>query len=192
LLIPGAKGSIFWADNRLVTTRGLRLSASLIGSEDGLLADTSFLQTAVRTKGIYSFFDKWRWIGRADLGATLTNDINDLPPSLRYFAGGDQSVRGYGYKKIGPADADGNIVGGKNLLTYSLELERALFEEWSAALFYDSGTATNTFSKLNLQSGAGIGVRWNAPFGQIRLDLAKALDDENNSWRIHFTMGADL
>jgi translocation and assembly module TamA len=192
LLIPGVKGSVFWADNPLVTARGLRVSASLKGSEESVLASTSFLQSAVRTKGIYSFFDTWRWIGRADLGTTLTDDIDALPPSLRYFAGGDQSVRGYGYKKIGPKDAEGNIVGGKNLLTYSLELERTLFQEWSAGLFYDSGTAVNTFSKLNLQSGAGVGVRWNAPFGQIRLDLAKALDDENNSWRIHFTMGADL
>ncbi len=192
LLIPGVKGSVFWADNPLVTTRGLRVSASLKGSEESALATTSFLQSAVRTKGIYSFFDTWRWIGRADLGATLTDDIDALPPSLRYFAGGDQSVRGYGYKKIGPKDAEGNIIGGKNLLTYSLELERTLFDEWSAGIFYDSGTAMNTFSNLNLQSGAGIGVRWNAAFGQIRLDLAKPLDDESNSWRIHFTMGADL
>jgi len=192
LLIPGVKGSIFWADSRLVTTRGLRISASLSGSEQGLLADTSFLQNSVHVKGIYTLFEQWRLIGRADLGATLTDDIDALPPSLRFFAGGDQSVRGYGYKKIGPADADGNIIGGKNLLTTSLELERTLFDQWSGAVFYDSGTATNSFADLHLQAGAGVGVRWNAPFGQIRLDLAKALEDDGNSWRIHFTMGADL
>ena len=191
LFIPGIKGSVFWADDRIATTRGLRLTGSLIGSEQGLLADASFLQATVRAKSIYSFFEKWRCIGRADLGTTLTNDIYDLPPSLRYYAGGDQSVRGYGYKKISPVDAAGNIIGGKDLLTYSLELERVLFEEWSGAVFYDSGAVTNNFSKCTLQSGAGIGVRWNAPFGQIRLDLAKPLD-VGDSWRIHFTMGADL
>lgn len=192
LLIPGVKGSIFWADDRMATTRGVRITTSLIGSGAGALADTSFLQAAVHTKGIYTFFEKWRCIGRADLGTTLTDDIYSLPPSLRYYAGGDQSVRGYGYKKISPTDAAGNVIGGKDLFTYSLELERVLFDEWRGAVFYDSGTVMNNFSKFTLQSGAGIGVRWNAPFGQIRLDLAKALDDESNSWRIHFTMGADL
>lgn len=192
LVIPGVKGSVFWADDRIATTRGLRITTSLIGSGAGVLADTSFLQAAVHAKGLYTFFDKWRFIGRADLGTTLTDDIYGLPPSLRYYAGGDQSVRGYGYKKISPTDAAGNVIGDKNLLTYSLELERVLFDEWRGAVFYDSGSVMNSFSKFSLQSGAGIGVRWNAPFGQIRLDLAKALDDETNSWRIHFTMGADL
>ena len=192
LVIPGVKGSVFWADDRIATTRGVRITTSLIGSGAGMLADTSFVQAAVHTKAIYTFFEKWRCIGRADLGTTLTDDIYGLPPSLRYYAGGDQSVRGYGYKKISPTDAAGNVIGGKDLFTYSLELERVLFEEWRGAIFYDSGTVMNTFSTFTLQSGAGIGVRWNAPFGQIRLDLAKALDDESNSWRIHFTMGADL
>ncbi len=192
LVIPGVKGSVFWADDRIATTRGVRITTSLIGSGAGVLADTSFVQAAVHTKAIYTFLEKWRCIGRADLGTTLTDDIYSLPPSLRYYAGGDQSVRGYGYKKISPTDAAGNVIGGKDLFTYSLELERVLFDEWRGAVFYDSGTVTNTFSTFALQSGAGIGVRWNAPFGQIRLDLAKALDDESNSWRIHFTMGADL
>lgn len=192
LVIPGVKGSVFWADDRIATTRGIRITTSLIGSGAGMLADTSFLQAAVHTKAIYTFFEKWRCIGRADLGTTLTDDIYSLPPSLRYYAGGDQSVRGYGYKKISPSDTAGNVIGGKNLFTYSLELERVLFDEWRGAVFFDSGTVMNTFSKFTLQSGAGIGVRWNAPFGQIRLDLAKPLDDENNSWRIHITMGADL
>lgn len=192
LTIPGIKGSLFWADDRIVTTRGIRISPSLIVSKEGLLADASFVQATVRTKAIYSFFEKWRCIGRADFGTTLIGDITDLPPSLRYYAGGDQSVRGYGYKKIGPKDAAGNVIGGKDLFTYSFELERVLFAEWSGAVFYDSGTAMNSFSQFTLQSGAGVGVRWNAPFGQIRLDLAKALDNGGNSWRVHFTMGADL
>lgn len=191
LFIPGIKGSLFWADDRITTTRGLRCTASVIGSEESLLADATFLQAAFRTKAIYSFLKHWRWIGRGDIGTTLTDDIYTLPPSLRYYTGGDQSVRGYGYKKIGPVDEAGNLIGGKNLLTYSVELERMLFDEWSAAVFYDSGTATNSFSNINLLSGAGVGLRWNAVFGQIRLDLARALD-ENGSWRIHFTMGADL
>jgi len=191
LLIPGLKGSVFWADDRITTSRGIRFTATVIGSEETVLADTNFLQTTLRAKGIYTAFDQWRLIGRADIGTTLVDDIYTLPPTLRYYAGGDQSVRGYGYKTIGPVNQNGDVLGGKNLLTYSVELERSLFDAWSGALFYDSGTATNTFSNITLHSGAGVGVRWSGVFGQIRLDLAKALDEEG-SWRIHFTIGADL
>lgn len=191
LIIPGIKGSLFWADDRIVTKRGIRFTATAIGSEDSILADTTFLQTTLRTKAIYSFLEQWRILGRAEIGTTLIDDIYDLPPSLRFYAGGDQSVRGYGYKKIGPTDAQGNVLGGKNLLTYSAELERSLFDEWSGAIFYDSGAAMNTFSNISFHSGAGIGIRWNGVFGQIRLDLARSLDEEG-AWRIHFTMGADL
>ena len=191
LLIPGVKGSLFWTDNRIVTTRGLRLSASVSGAEEDVLADASFLQATAGAKAIYSFFDAWRLIGRADGGYTMVDETDDLPLSLRFFAGGDQSVRGYGYKKIGPKDAAGNIIGGKYLFTYSLELERTLFDSWSGAVFYDSGMAANSLSNVEMQAGAGVGLRWNGPFGQIRLDVAQALD-ESGSWRIHFTLGADL
>jgi translocation and assembly module TamA len=190
-LIPGIRGSVFWADDRLTTRQGLRLTATAIGSDQGLLGDTDFIQATLHAKGIYSFWDKWRIIGRAEIGTTLVDDIYELPPSLRFYAGGDQSVRGYGYKKISPTDDEGNLLGGKNLLTYSLELERNLVDAWSGAVFYDSGTVSDTFSNPTMHSGAGVGLRWNGVFGQVRLDLAKALD-EDGSWRIHFTLGADL
>ncbi len=191
LVVPGFKGSVFWADDRITTKRGIRFTATVIGSEENVLADTTFLQSTLRTKAIYTFFDQWRLLGRGEIGTTLVDDIYALPPTLRYYAGGDQSVRGYGYKKIGPVDAGGNILGGKNLLTYSVELERSLFDAWSGAIFYDSGSVMNDFSETTFHSGAGVGLRWNGVFGQIRLDVAKSLD-EDGSWRVHFTMGADL
>ncbi|MDX9835198.1 MAG: outer membrane protein assembly factor [Desulfobulbus sp.] len=190
--IPGVRGVLYFADDRVATTRGLRLAGSLSGSSKGPLGDVSFLQAAAGVKGILTVFDKWRVIGRSDLGATVVDDIDDLPLSLRYFAGGDQSVRGYGYKKIGPRDREGNIVGGRYLFTWSAELERELFDQWSAAIFYDAGSVMNSFPNLNLKEGAGAGIRWNAPFGQVRLDLAKPINDGSNSLRVHFTLGADL
>ena len=190
-IIPGIRGTIFWADDRISTDRGLRITATVIGSEEGLLGDADFLQASLRAKGIYRFFDKWRIIGRTEIGTTLVDDIYNLPPTLRFYAGGDQSVRGYGYKQISPTDSDGNLLGGKNLFTYSVELERHLYNDWSGATFYDSGTVTDNLSDASMHSGAGVGLRWNGIFGQVRIDLAKALD-ESGSWRIHFTLGADL
>ena len=190
-LIPGIKGALVWADDRIATTRGIRLAATVMGSKEDMLANADFLQTTLQAKGIYTFWEQWRLIGRSEIGTTLVDDIYAISPSLRFYAGGDQSVRGYGYKKIAPTDDEGNLLGGKNLLTYSLEVERNLIEQWSGAVFYDSGTVSDTFAGGTMHSDAGVGLRWNGIFGQIRLDLAKALDEEG-SWRIHFTMGADL
>ena len=155
-------------------------------------SDISFSQALLSSKAILTFFEQYRVIGRFQLGGTLVDNVVDLPPTLRFYAGGDQSVRGYEYKSIGLTDPAGNILGGSHLITYSLELERTLFDNWSAALFFDSGDATNSLAELNMRNGAGIGLRWNAPFGQVRLDVANAISENDNSWRIHFNVGADL
>nr|WP_321466548.1 outer membrane protein assembly factor [uncultured Desulfobulbus sp.] len=190
-IMPGLKGSVFWTKDRILTDKGLRLTAKVFGSEKSVLGDADFIQFDLQAKGIYRFSENWRVIGCSEFGTTLIDNIFDLPPSLRFYAGGDQSVRGYGYKEISPTDADGNLVGAKNVLTYSLELERKIYKAWSGAVFYDSGTATNSLNDLTMHSGAGFGLRWSGIFGQVRLDLAKALD-EGGTWRIHFNLGADL
>ena len=192
LLMPGITSTWRLADNRLKTRNGFRVSIDLTGSNENIVADTDFFQASLNGKGILTFFEQWRVIGRFQLGGTLVDTISDLPPSLRFYAGGDQSVRGYEYKSIGPTDPAGNVLGGTHLITYSLELERQLFDNWSAALFFDSGDATNSLTDLNMKNGAGVGIRWNAPFGQVRLDVANAISEDENSWRIHFNVGADL
>ena len=193
LLIPGISGSLVFADNRINTRRGLRLWASLEGSEDSLMASTSFIQAKAGGKGIYTFFDDWRVITRGQIGTTWSDDLGDLPPSLRFYAGGDQSVRGYGYKKIAPRDNEDNIIGGRHLMVYSVELERILFGSYALAAFYDSAAVMNDFADYTMISGAGVGFHWNAPFGQLRLDLAVPVEDvQLKTIRIHFTIGTDL
>lgn len=192
LLTPGIKTTWRFADDRLRTGRGIRLSLNLRGGSEGMLSDTTFLQATLSSKGILAFADQWRFIGRFQAGATLFDDIYELPPSLRYYAGGDQSVRGYAYKSIGPENQFGNVLGGRYLLSYSAEIERSLSESWSAALFFDSGDAFNNLPEVTMRNGAGVGLRWNAPFGQVRLDFATPLDSGGDSWRIHFNVGADL
>lgn len=191
-LTPGIQIVWRFADDRILTGNGVRLAMNLTGGSDEFLSDASFFQGAVRGKGIVSPVKDWRVISRFEAGGSIVDDIYDLPPSFRYYAGGDQSVRGYGYKRIGPKDGSGNVIGGKYLFSYSIELERTLFDRWAAAVFYDSGSAMNSLSDLSMQQGAGVGVRWRAPFGQIRLDVAKGLSDEGGGWRLHFNIGADL
>jgi translocation and assembly module TamA len=130
-----------------------------------------------------------RVIGRVHAGWTFQNEFEDLPPSVRFFAGGDNSVRGYGYEELGP-EQDGEVVGGRRLLTGSLEFDVLLRPNWSVAAFVDSGSAFNTTPDFS--TGVGLGLRWYSPLGPLRFDLAHPLDDPDRSVRLHISLGPDL
>jgi translocation and assembly module TamA len=192
LLMPGIKTTWRLADDRLRTQRGIRVTLDLTGATEELVSDGSFAQATVSSKAILALSDQWRLIGQSQVGGTLVDTIFDLPPSLRFYAGGDQNVRGYAYKSIGRLDQLGNVIGGRFLVTYSVELERRLFGNWSGAVFFDSGDAPDSLDNLAMKNGAGVGLRWNAPFGQVRLDVANPVSEGGRAWRIHFNVGADL
>ena len=191
LLMPGMRFSLIRAASRLRTSRGLRLDAELSGASKGLLSDTTFLRGTLFVKAIYPIADPLRLVTRLDLGAALIDNFSRLPASLRFYAGGTQSVRGYRYKSLSPRDDSGDLIGGRYLLTGSLELEYALKDHLGLALFYDAGNAMDDFSQ-GLKQGAGAGLRWNFSFGQVRLDLASALNRRGRPLRIHFSIGTDL
>ena len=191
LLIPSLGGGFIFADDILDTKMGLQASIDLLGAAEGLLADATFLQTTVSGKAIVSPLDQWRVIGRGSLGVTIVDAIDSLPPSLRFYTGGDSSIRGYKYKSIGTKDSSGAVIGGRYLVVGSVELERILTDRWSIAGFWDVGSATDDL-KLDFFQGAGMGVRFRLPFGQVRLDLASAVSEDGYPIRIHFTVGGDL
>ncbi len=191
VLSPGLKATLRWVDNRIAAGNGLSLTADISGGNSNLVSDTSFLTATLNAKFITSFLSSWRIICLTDLGSTAADSFYLLPPSYRFYAGGDKSVRGYGYKTIGPEDDMGNVIGGQYLLTYSVEIEKRLFDQWGAALFFDGGTVTNSWSLNEMKYGAGVGLRWFASFGQVRVDLAAPLDGEGGV-RLHFNIGADF
>jgi len=100
-------------------------------------------------------------------------------------------VRGYGYQRLGPTNADGEVIGGRHLLTGSVEYEIPLFGKWSAAAFVDSGNAYDAIDDFDPKTGVGLGIRWRSPIGPIRVDIAHPVDGDEN-FRLHLTMGADL
>jgi translocation and assembly module TamA len=180
------------ADDILRTRRGYRLSLELRAAHDALLSSTSLLQLQGSAKGIYRFGDAGRITGRAQLGATLGGEFFDLPASLRFFAGGDNSVRGYAYKSLSPLDENGEAIGGRHLITTSLEYEHPVAgEDWWGAAFVDAGNAFDT-DDFELKYGYGVGLRWYSPVGRVRLDLAFPNDTSDGSVQLHFSLGADL
>lgn len=172
-------------------TRGWELNVSLKGAHSALFSSASFAQMLSSGTLIRSLTERTRLIGRAELGITLTPDFRDLPASLRFFAGGDESVRGYSYQELGPRDVEGNPIGGDVLITSSLELEQRILERWGIAVFIDAGDALDRFS-LDLEQGAGLGLRWISPIGQVRVDGAFAISEPGTPFRLHLRVGPDL
>ena len=190
LLIPGISINRTKANDALYPTNGWRAFAQIRGASDGLLAPESFFQLNLTGKYIASV-GFGRLLFKGELGSSLVSDVIDLPVSVRYFGGGDQSVRGYEYQSLGPLNELGEVTGGKHLLSAGVEYDFPISTNWKMAVFMDAGNAFNNFSDYDLKKSVGIGMRWLSPIGPIRVDLASALDNEDK-YRIHITMGPDL
>jgi translocation and assembly module TamA len=191
LLMPGIGWTRVIADNPLYPRNGLRVNFKTRGSLQDVISDISFLQLMGSFKGILGLPWRSRVIGRVDAGATFMNSFDQLPPSVRFFAGGDNSVRGYAYKSLGPENASGDVEGGKNLLVGSLEIEHRFADKWALAAFVDAGNAFDDVH-VDAKTGVGLGIRWRSPVGPIRLDFAHPLDNSDELFRVHFVMGPEL
>lgn len=196
LLMPNVGWMYIKADDRIYTLHGQKIQLNLRGAIKNIISDTSFLQTQLTGIFIRKLYDKGRIIARGELGYTVTgdfikSDFNDLPSSIRFFAGGDRSVRGYDYQTLGPRDSSDSVIGGQHLVTGSIEYEHRILDKWGVAVFYDVGNAFNNFSQ-ELKHGVGVGVRWLSPVGLIRVDVATALSETDHPLRLHITIGPDL
>ena len=153
------------------------------------LSEASFVKVQASSAWIRTYAENHRIVARAEVGYLHTKDIEKIPPALRFFAGGDRSVRGYGYKKIAPKNKNGKLVGGSRLLAGSLEYQYQVYPNWWAATFVDSGLAANDYTTKELRYGAGVGVRWASPVGAIKFDVATPIRDKDNSKNIQFYIG---
>ncbi|MGD8218854.1 autotransporter assembly complex protein TamA [Pseudomonas thivervalensis] len=191
LLMPGVSYSYLRSDNRIDPHNGYRLQFDTKVAKEGLGSDNNLLYGTAMVKGLTTVFDKHRLLARAQIGGSATNGYKSIPPSLRFFAGGDQSVRGYDYQSLSPENAEGDRIGGRYMVAGSLEYQYSIAEKWRVATFVDQGNSFNSLELPSLKIGVGVGVRWVSPVGPIRLDLAHAMDDEGGI-RLHFSMGPEL
>lgn len=195
LLIPGISWSHTFPNNSRITRpdRGHRVAVKLSGTTEYIGSDSEFLQLDLYGKLIRPLWRDARVLVRAEAGATVKDQFRTLPASVRYFVGGDYSVRGYDYEALGPTDEEGDVVGGSHKLVASLEFDQRVWRNWSVAAFVDTGNAFDTFSSLATRTGVGAGLRWYSPLGPVRLDVAFPLDeDAPDDWRLHVTLGPDL
>ena len=193
LLTPGISYAFVEEDFPPRPLEGHRSSVTTRGAVEGLISDTNFLQLYGNTKWVFSLWPGGRLLPRAEAGFTAIDELDSLPATVRFFTGGDTSVRGYAYNSLGPTDPFGNVVGGENLLVGSIELDQQVAQDWAVAAFIDSGNAYDDLKEFDPATSVGGGIRWISPLGPIRFDVAIPLDkDAPDNYRIHITLGPDL
>jgi len=190
----GAAARFTEIEDAFFTQDGIHGHADIRVGSSALLSDTSFVRLDLKGRYLFPIGEDGRFLARADVGLAWVEDFDPYPSSLRYFAGGGSSIRGYDYKSLGPTNDEGFVEGGKNLLMVSGEYDHRVAKQWSAALFVDAGNAfNNSLDEINV--GAGAGARWLLGFGSLRVDVAWPVSDDDwelSDYTIHLGFGAAL
>ncbi|MBM4966693.1 outer membrane protein assembly factor [Vibrio parahaemolyticus] len=190
-VLPGATFSRTRVRGGSMPMWGDKQSVTVEYGDPALLSETRVLRLLGRSSWIRGIGENHRGLFRLEGGANLTEEFEKLSPSLRFFAGGDNNIRGYGYESISPVDESGALTGAKYILSSTLEYQYRVYGNWWAATFYDIGDAFNDTPEW--KSGAGVGIRWASPVGPVSFDFAWGLDEKpNNEFRIHFSLGPEL
>jgi translocation and assembly module TamA len=189
LLIPGATLSRRRSRGGLDVNWGDEQRFTLEAASEKLISDIDLARLSIQSTWLRSMA-KHRLLLRAEFGVIATNDFDQVPSSLRFFAGGDQSVRGFGYQTLSPLE-DEQLSGGKYLNVASAEYSYPVYQDWRLAIFTDIGNASDE-PLHNVATGVGVGASWLSPVGPIRLYLARGNSDFERTWRLHFSMGPAL
>ncbi len=193
LVYPQLTADYVNVDDKSFPRRGVSGNATMRTGIEGAGSDTSFIQADATVRWYVPVGQSDRLILRGQAGTTWTSDLVAMPPSLRYFAGGDRSIRGYAYREVGPRTPapDKYALGAKNLVVGSAEYEHYFGGgPWGAAAFVDTGSAFD--NTIDLHTGVGLGLRWKSPVGPVRIDIAHGLNSPDSQFQIYLNIGADL
>ncbi|MBJ9720435.1 outer membrane protein assembly factor [Acinetobacter calcoaceticus] len=181
------------SNTRLNPTKAFKQTYKLELGSESLLSDANMAIASAGWRFIYSLGenDDHQFVGRSDLSYIFTDDFNKVPYNLRFFTGGDQTIRGFDYKSLSP-EVDGYKIGGQALAVGSLEYNYQFKDGWRAAIFSDFGNAYDKDFNNPAAYSVGVGIRWKSPIGPIRLDVASGISDENHPIRLHFFIGPQL
>ncbi|MEJ2514925.1 MAG: BamA/TamA family outer membrane protein [Gammaproteobacteria bacterium] len=186
LFVPGIGMERLKADDPITPVRGWRLRGELRGSHSALGAQSDFLRFHGLAHWVMPVGEDWDIFLRTEVGISGVEGFGNLPASQRFYAGGDQSVRGYGYQDLSPRDGDGNRIGGRHMVFGSIEFSRRITRLFSGAIFLDAGNAFNAWGDP-VEVSAGLGVHVHTPVGRVRLEVARSIT-ESRSPRLHISV----
>ncbi|HCN17770.1 MULTISPECIES: autotransporter assembly complex protein TamA [Psychrobacter] len=180
-------------DSATNPTRGIRQYYAIEAGADKALSDTDLAIVRAGVSGIYSFGEdkKHQVLGSVNAGYIWADDFYDVPYKLRFFAGGDQSIRGYDYESLSPLDK-GYLTGGQVLAVGSAEYNYEFRPGFRGAFFTDVGNAYDKDFETETKVGVGVGVRWASPVGVVRVDVAAGVTEDSIPVRLHFFIGSPL
>lgn len=171
------------ADNLINPKHGYSLVVTISGGIRNFLSKTSFFQTRVDGRFLFTLRNQTRFLIRSSLGYTSIKNIDNLPLSLQFFAGGAQSVRGFSYN---------SIASGRCLIVGSFEIQQKIMKSFYLAGFIDTGNVSNQLSKRKLKIGLGPGFVLLTPVGMCELTIANAINELRKPWVIQFSIGSPL
>lgn len=191
---PSIRAEYVNVDDRIFPRSGVGGSLTLRSGAEGVGSDANFAQLHARASTFKGIGENSRLIIRGEAGYTWTDSLVDLPPSLRFYAGGDRSIRGYEWREVGPrieTDEGRYAIGARNVVTASVEFEHYFLGPWGAAVFVDSGSAFDGTSP-DWRTGVGIGARWRSPVGPVKIDIARGLDQPDSPFTLGLSIGAEF
>ncbi len=188
LLLPGVGVSRSKSTGGLLPKKGTSYSFKLLAGSKKFLSDITMLRATASAKVLNSWNDHHYFIGRADAGFLITPSFSKVPTSHRFFAGGDNSVRGYSFQSISPLNSDNELIGGQFLTTASLEYNYYFRDKWAVAFFADTGRSFIDVDE-RYRLGIGAGIRWISPLGPLRVDLGFGVTEDTRPFRVHLAIG---
>jgi translocation and assembly module TamA len=192
LLIPGISFAILPATfSGVLVDLGRGTFAELTGSHSAFGSDANYLRLRLRDERIFDLSEDWHLLLRAELGTSFVGELSELPGSQRFFAGGDQSVRGFGLNELSPVDENGEKTGGRHMLAGSIEIVRDLPRNFGVAVFMDGGNAVNKLGDP-IEYSVGIGIRWRIPVVTVGIDVAQAISRSDLGPRLHLNISPRL
>ncbi|WP_265919468.1 autotransporter assembly complex protein TamA [Cupriavidus nantongensis] len=186
-LVPAFAWTRRDVDNPVFPRRGNVINTQIGVAAKNLLSDATFLRLYGRIRQYVPVGRRDLVVARLELGADLSGDsASQIPATLRFRAGGTDSIRGYSYQSIGtPSGA--SVLPAKYLATGSLEYQYWFKPDWGMAVFWDAGTAANDLRGVTIYNGVGVGVRWRTPVGPLQLDVGYGIQERQ--FRPHISLG---
>lgn len=167
-------------DDKLNATEGYRALINAKPSYE-IKGQTFFSSFEASASGYHALGDEKRFVlaGKIGAGVLVGGDgLADIPANRRFYLGGGGSVRGYSYQEISPRNGSNEETGGRSYVSASVEARIAITDTIGIVPFIDAGTVSTSTTPdfSDIRAGAGIGLRYQTPFGPIRLDVAMPLN----------------
>lgn len=160
-------------------------------SDPSLFSDSRLLRLEGNSVLSWDISESQKLHFRSNVGVNIAKSLSDVPSSLRYFAGGDGSIRGYGYESISPKDDNGELTGARYMLTAGLEYQHQVYRSIWMGAFLDVGDAFD--DEADWKRGTGLSLIWNSQLVPVKLDFAYGLDaPQGDEFRIHFSLGTQF